>query len=84
MTTQTYNINEAEANFFRLMDEVASGKEVIIGREGIPLARISRIDPNVPKIRFDVLKGRAMVTEDFDAPLPDDLLSEFEGGRCGS
>jgi prevent-host-death family protein len=84
MSTQTYNIQEAKAHLSRLLQEVASGAEVIIAKAGIPMARISRIEESRPKIRFGVLKGRVKVSEDFDAPLPDELLSEFEGSRCGS
>ncbi len=86
MTTQTYNVQEAKENLPRLLDEVASGAEVIIASEGKPLARISRVDQSGSKIRFGVLKGKATVTEDFDAPLPDEMLTEFDGSgsRCGS
>ena len=30
-------------------------------------------------VRFAVLKGRVRVPEDFDAPLPEEMLAEFEG-----
>ena len=43
------------------------------------MARISRIEESSSKIRFGVLKGKVKVSEDFDAPLPDDLISKFEG-----
>jgi len=84
MTIQTYNIKDAKANLPRLLEEVASGAEVIIAEKGKALARISSVEAGVPKIRFGVLKGKVKVAEDFDAPLPDELLSEFEGNRCGS
>jgi antitoxin (DNA-binding transcriptional repressor) of toxin-antitoxin stability system len=85
MTIQTYNVQEATENLPLLLEKVASGAEVIIAEEGKPLARISRIDQSVG-IRFGVLKGKVKVSEDFDAPLPDEMLSEFEGkgSRCDS
>ena len=55
------------------------GIEVIIAKAGKPMARISRIEKNSSKIRFGILKGKVKVSENFDAPLPDDLLSKFEG-----
>lgn len=79
MATQTYNIQDAKDKLPLLLEEVESGKDVIISREGKPLARISRIESCVPKIRFGVLKGKIKISEDFDAPLPDELLLEFEG-----
>ena len=80
MTTQTYNIQEAKVHLSRLLKDVVSGEEVIIAKAGKPIARISQIEKSGPKIRFGVLKGKVKVSEDFDAPLSDDLLSEFEGG----
>jgi antitoxin (DNA-binding transcriptional repressor) of toxin-antitoxin stability system len=66
-----------------LLQAVSSGAEVIIAKEGKPPARLSRIEKRRSKIRFGVLKGKAKVSEDFDAPLPESLLSEFEGNECG-
>ena len=84
MTSQTYDVQEAKAQLPKLLQEVDSGIEVIIAKAGKPMARISRIEESSSKIRFGVLKGKVKVSEDFDAPLPDDLLSEFEGNRCVS
>lgn len=30
-------------------------------------------------IRFGVLKGKITISDDFDAPLPDEVLDSFEG-----
>ena len=30
-------------------------------------------------IQFGVLKGKVKISDDFDAPMPDNILSEFEG-----
>ena len=79
MTTQTYSIQEAKADLQRLLRQVASGNVVIIAEGGKPVARISRVGEGKPKILFGVLKGKVKVAEDFDAPLPADVLSEFEG-----
>ena len=83
MSTQTLNINEVKTQLSQLLEEVASGKEVIIAEAGKPMARLSPIKGNKPQIRFGVLKGRVKVADDFDAPLPDDVLLEFEGRECG-
>ncbi len=84
MTILTYNVQQAKAELSKLLQEVDSGIEVIIAKAGKPMARISRIEESGSKIRFGVLKGKVTVSEDFDAPLSDDLLSEFEGNRCDS
>lgn len=84
MPAQTYSIQEANADLPRLIEVAASGAEVIITEAGKPLLRISRVEEELPKIRFGVLKGKVKVAKDFDAPLPADLLSEFEGNQCAS
>ena len=83
MNTQTYNVQEAKTHLKRLLEAVASGAEVIIAEEGKPVARVSRVQERLAKIRFGVLKGKVKISEDFDAPLPESVLSEFEGNECG-
>lgn len=78
MAVQTYNIQEAKTHFSRLLHEAASGKDVIIAKAGKPLARISKIDNSRLNIRFGVLKGKVRISDDFDAPVSEELLSEFE------
>lgn len=51
MSTQTYKIQEAKTHLSCLLQEVAAGTEVIITKEGKPMARISRIEEGRPKIR---------------------------------
>jgi len=77
MSTQTLNIHEVKTQLSQLLEEVATGTEVIIAKAGKPMARLSPIESSKPQIRFGVLKGKVKVADDFDAPLPDDLLSEF-------
>ena len=61
----------------QLVDKAASGEDVIVGRHGKPLVRITRLDDVRRPIRFGVLKGRVRVAADFDAPLPDEVLAGF-------
>jgi prevent-host-death family protein len=72
------SVHEAKTHLSRLLRRVALGEEIIISRGGEPIARL------VPathrrKRRLGVDRGRFAVPDDFDAPLPDDLLREFEG-----
>jgi prevent-host-death family protein len=82
MLTQTLDINEVKVHLSQLIEEVASGTEVIIEKAGKPMARLSRIEGSKTQIQFGVLKGKVKVADDFDAPLPDEILSEFEGRKC--
>lgn len=73
------NLYDAKTQLSKLVDQAAAGQDVIIARAGKPVARLTRIEPPARKLRFGVLKGRLRVAADFDAPLPDAVLAEFEG-----
>jgi prevent-host-death family protein len=76
----TVNVHAAKTHLSRLIDEAAAGGEVIIAKAGKPLVRLVPLaPPGRPKRRLGVLAGRASVPDDFDAPLPDEVLSAFEG-----
>jgi prevent-host-death family protein len=83
MPTQIYNVHEAKSHFSQLLKEVAGGAKVIISKASKPAALLSRVEGIRTQIRFGVLKGKVKVAEDFDAPLPDKVLEEFEEGGCG-
>lgn len=73
------NIYEAKTQLSKLVDQAAAGEDVVIGRGGKPVARITQLSPPKRAIRFGVLKGQVKVAADFDAPLPDEELAGFEG-----
>jgi prevent-host-death family protein len=76
------NIHEAKTHLSRLLQRVANGEEVTIARAGVPVARLVPVEPAKKKIRpLGMDCGRIWVADDFDAPLPDDLLKEFFGGE---
>lgn len=75
----TINIYEAKTRLSKLVEIAAEGEDVIIARGGKPVARLTQLEPAKRKIRFGVLKGKAKVAKDFDAPLPDAVLAGFEG-----
>lgn len=75
--TKSVGVHEAKTNLSSLLRLVGSGEEVIITRRGDVVARL--VPPLVgprPELGFD--RGRVVVPDDFDAPLPDDVLRAFE------
>ena len=75
------NIHEAKTHFSRLLQRVAAGEEVVIARAGVPVARLVAVEPQEAKTRpLGFARGEVWVADDFDAPLPDELLAEFYGG----
>jgi prevent-host-death family protein len=76
----TVNIHAAKTHLSRLVEEAAAGREVIIAKAGKPLAKLVPLAATErPKRRLGILAGRARIPDDFDAPLPDEVLDAFEG-----
>lgn len=72
------NIHEAKTHFSKLVDAVIHGNEILIAMAGKPVAKLGPIEKK-PKRRFGILKGKVKISKDFDAPLSDNILAEFEG-----
>lgn len=71
------NIHEAKTNFSKLINHVLNGEEVIIAKDGNPIVQLTPYNPvKVPR-KGGQFKGLIKICEDFDAPLPDDLLKQF-------
>jgi prevent-host-death family protein len=73
------NIHEAKTHLSRLVDEVATGTEIIIAKAGKPMARLTPASAPVRKKQLGLLKGKIKVPDDFNTPLDDEVLSTFEG-----
>jgi prevent-host-death family protein len=74
------NVHEAKTNFSKLLQRVALGEEVIIAKAGVPVARLVPIKPATQGKRpLGFLKGEIWMSDDFDAPLPPDILAGFLG-----
>ena len=77
---QTVNIHAAKTQLSRLVEQAAAGEEIIIALAGRPLARLVplTVPANGRKRVLGVLAEKLRVPEDFDAPLPDDMLAASE------
>jgi len=73
------NIHEAKTHLSRIIDEVAAGAEVIIAKAGKPMARLIPLT-GIPRAKkLGLLKGKIKVPDDFNAPLSEDVMADFEG-----
>lgn len=79
MSASIVNIHEAKTNLSRIVEEVAAGAEVIIAKAGKPMARLSPIDAPVKAKKLGGLKGKVKVPADFNAPIDEATLAQFEG-----
>lgn len=73
------NIHEAKTHLSRIVDEVAAGSEVIIAKAGKPMARLMPLAGVQRAKKLGLLKGKIKVPDDFNAPLSEDVIANFEG-----
>ena len=76
---QAINIYDAKTQLSRLVDKAASGEDILIARSGKPVALLTRIKPKSKKRPLGLLNGKFKIPDDFNAPLPDEILDAFEG-----
>ncbi len=74
------NIYEAKTHFSKLVARVLAGEEIVVARAGQPLIKLVAITPASPKRMSGSLAGKVHIRDDFDDPLPEDLLEAFESG----
>jgi len=71
------SVHEAKTHLSRLLRRVTSGEEVVICRSGKPVARLVPVArPKQRQLGRD--RGLFVVPDDFDAPLPEDVLGDFD------
>ena len=73
------NVHEAKTHLSRLLEQVEAGGEVILARAGKPVAKLSPIRAKTRRRKLGALDGQFTIPDDFNAPLPDDVLSAFVG-----
>jgi len=68
------NVHEAKTQLSALLKRVEGGEEIVIARSGQPIAKLVPLTaPEKPR-QPGVWKGQMWIAEDFDAPLPDEIL----------
>jgi prevent-host-death family protein len=70
------NVHEAKTHLSRLLLRVAGGEEIVIARAGKPVAKLVAIEPKPQRV-LGQDEGLFEVPEDFDAPLPGEVLALF-------
>jgi prevent-host-death family protein len=78
--TSVVDVHAAEAHLSRLVERAAAGEEIVITKAGKPVAKLVALEQAPRKRVLGTLAGRLRIPDDFDAPLPEEILREFEGG----
>jgi prevent-host-death family protein len=63
------NIHEAKTHLSRLLAQVEAGEEVIIARNGDPVAKLVAIGKNSKKRVLGQYRGQVIIADDFDDPV---------------
>lgn len=74
------DVSEAQDRLEDLLDLVVAGEEIVVTRRGLPVARLTAVEPPRKKIRTPgSARGQIFVSDAFDDPLPPEIQDAFEG-----
>lgn len=71
------NIHEAKTHFSKLLARVINGEEIIISKAGKPVAILVPLSDKGPR-KPGSAKGKLVIHENFQEPLPAEILESFE------
>ena len=73
------NVHEAKTKLSQLLAEVEGGREIVVARNGKPVAKLVPFptEGNKKGFRLGTLKGQIWMSSDFDAPLSDEELKAW-------
>ncbi len=74
------NLYEAKTHLSELVERAAAGEEIVIAKAGTARARLMPLAATPPVRKPGAMKGDVWIADDFDDPLPPDLLAAFYGG----
>lgn len=80
MVMKMVNVAEAKARLSQLLDEVERGQTITIARRNEPVAELRPVHKRRKTLRpWGLYKGQITISDDFNDPLPDDILRAFNG-----
>jgi prevent-host-death family protein len=77
--SSTFNLYDAKTRLSELVDRAAAGEEIVIAKNGKPLARLGPLPAENPNRSPGGWEGVVWIADDFDDPLPPDIQRAFEG-----
>jgi prevent-host-death family protein len=75
------NVHDAKTHFSRLPERAQEDEEFVIAKAGKPVARLGPLRQQGKKRRLGLLDGKFRIPDDFNEPLPDEVVAAFEGRR---
>jgi prevent-host-death family protein len=71
------NLHAAKTSLSRLVDDAVAGQDIVIAKAGKPMVRLVPVARESARRGFGADKGKIRVSDDFDAPMPPDVLRSF-------
>jgi prevent-host-death family protein len=72
----TVNIHEAKTHLSKLLARVSEGEEIIIARNGKPVARLAPLEPEPKQRPLGIFKGQIWIAPDFNET-PEEIIDLF-------
>jgi len=77
---QKVTVDEIQRDPLKYLNQVAAGESFVIVQADKPIAELKPITPTNKQQRpFGLCAGEFILPDDFDAPLPEEILNAFEG-----
>jgi prevent-host-death family protein len=73
------NIHEAKTHLSQLLSRAMLGEDIVIAKAGKPIVRLVPVEKPLEDRILGQDEGLFTIPEDFNDPLPEDILSAFEG-----
>jgi len=74
------SIEEIKRDVLAFLHRVEAGETLVVLQAGKPLAEVKPLTPLKNGLRpFGLCAGEFVVPDDFDEPLPEEIIREFEG-----
>ncbi len=78
---QQFNIYDAKSQLSDLVERASQGESFIIAKAGEPKALLCPLEPKKKAgFPFGIMEGQITISDDFDAPLPPEIIALFEEG----
>ena len=78
MGSATKSLYEAKTHLSELVDRASRGEEIVIAKNGVPMARLVPMPKTTAKRKPGGWNGKVWIADDFDAPLSDATLALFQ------
>lgn len=73
------SVYAAKTQLSKLLDRAEQGEEIVITRSGRPVAKLVPYRRAKTPRKLGGLRGKIRVSKDFDSPLPEEIIDDFEG-----